>query len=104
MSEIIDAQNVEVTDTDGAADDTEIVGYEQPRDIPYAAIDPGTEDAFMIRSKCPVCGRDTSISFAELMRCARNDDRPRPVCECGHVSEIGHMRRFNEDTMEWEDA
>ena len=33
-------------------------------DIPYVAIDPGEEEAFMVRSRCPECGamvRETGL-------------------------------------------
>ena len=71
--------------------------------VPYVAVDPGKEEEFIIWNACPECGARVEMSFAELMRCSRDMERPRPKCPgCGRQVKIGRARRYNFETGELE--
>lgn len=73
--------------------------------VPYVAIDPGKEEEFTIWNACPECGARVEMSFAELMRCSHDAERPRPRCPgCGRPAKIGRAKRYNKATGEWEEA
>lgn len=67
--------------------------------IPYMAVGAGEEESTILSIACE-CGHDVEFSFAEMMRCFRDDDRPRPVCKrCGRPVEIGHARVLRDGEM-----
>lgn len=69
-------------------------------ELPYVVVDPGEEETFMLHATCPACGGDIEFSLAELMRCGRDDDRPRPVCKtCGRPAGIGHSKVWRDGEL-----
>lgn len=54
---------------------------------------------------CPRCGARVEMSFAELLRCSYDAERPRPRCPgCGRPAKIGRAKRYNKATREGEEA
>lgn len=64
---------------------------------PFVAVGNDELDIKKVWSTCPACGRKIEFPVGELIRCFRDETRPRPVCECGRAVQIGKAVKIGGD-------
>ena len=58
-------------------------------EVPFVAVGNDELESRTIWVECRECGERVEFSVGEMIRCLRDERRPRPRCACGHEVRIG---------------